>query len=81
MSVKTLSEIQTLGPALGFRGHTYSVAPLPAGVEESLPSTDLEIFLNMENPLGCARGVLFVMAFNAAFFLLGFLMWQACKYL
>jgi hypothetical protein len=85
MSVKTLSEIQTLGPAsLGFRRHTYSISPIvatPASAGATLPASDLEIALDGENPLGCARGVFFVMAFNAGVALLGFLIWQSIKYL
>jgi len=53
----------------------------PAIVEPGVASTELEAFLDGDNPLGCFRGVMWVMAFNAAVALLGFMIWQSCKYL
>jgi hypothetical protein len=85
MSVKTLHNVQSVGNAAPVSApRTYSIAPRVAPEPvESLYSTpaELEIFLDGENPLGCIRGVMWVMAFNAAVFLLGFLVWQSCKYL
>ncbi len=85
MSVKTLNEMSILGSVRQApRRSTYSVAPVvesTAMVETSEASAELEVFLDGENPLGCLRGVMWVMAFNAAVFLLGFMIWQACKYL
>jgi len=85
MSVKTLDEISVLGGVKQApRRLTYSIAPgveSPAVAEPGEASTELEVFLDGENPLGCMRGVMWVMAFNAAVFLLGFMIWQACKYL
>jgi hypothetical protein len=85
MSVKMLQEVSMLGSARPTpRAFTYSIAPAveaPDAVEPSVISTELEAFLEGDNPLGCFRGVMWVMAFNAAVFLLGFMIWQSVKYL
>jgi hypothetical protein len=85
MSVKTLNN----APAIGLRAtapqpRTYSIDPsqIPLPETRSVPSAhELESFLEAENPLGCIRGVMWVMAFNVAVFLLGFMIWQSCKLL
>jgi hypothetical protein len=85
MSVKTLSNIRSLGASIPASASlTYSIAPsLPSPIQQrpEARSTEVESFLEGENPLGCFRGVMWVMAFNAAVFLLGFVIWQSCKYL
>jgi hypothetical protein len=82
MSIETLSTIQPfIAPG---RRLTYSISPMVApDVPQEIYSEPelLEMFLEGENPLGCIRGVMWMMAFNAGFFLLGFLIWQFWKYL
>ncbi len=82
MSLETLSTIQAFSaPA---RRLTYSIAPevLPDASQEIHHAPEnLEVFLEGENPLGCIRGVMWIMAFNAGVFLLGLLIWESCKYL
>ena len=62
-------------PANISQARTYSIAPSPAYIpdERSIlpPPPEIDSFLEAENPLGCIRGVMWVMAFNVAVFLLG----------
>jgi hypothetical protein len=84
MSVKTLNDVQAMVlPATGPVARTYSIAPTPAMIPEAqaIPSAALDSFLEAENPLGCIRGVMWVMAFNAAVVLMGVAIWQCCKFL
>jgi hypothetical protein len=89
MSVKTLNSAQPLvGVSSPSPTGTYSIAPssataIQSSSREALFPTPEEIdsFLDAENPLGCIRGVMWVMAFNAAVFMLGLVIWQSCKYL
>jgi hypothetical protein len=88
MSTKTLNNIDVLGSSLNsarpVRSRTYSITPRMMSTSSDVPNdsaADVEIFLEGENPLGCIRGVMWVMAFNAAVFVLGFTIWQSCKYL
>ena len=90
MSAETLNSVQSvLVQPLADQGHlskdrTYSVEPRLGSVPARtsyLPTTELESFLEAENPLGCFRGVMWVMAFNTAAFLLGFVIWQSWKFL
>jgi len=85
MSVKTLNSVQPLVlPASVSQARTYSIAPSPTYVpdEKSHPSAaEIESFLEEEHPLGCIRGVMWVMAFNLAVFLVGFTIWQCVKFL
>ena len=79
MPVKALSDVETVQVSAT---RTYSVPSsvvmsVPAGVETRYPS-DLQIFLEEENPLGCIRGVMWVMVFNAAAVLLGLAIWKTC---
>ena len=74
MSVKTLNSVQPMVlPANISQARTYSIAPSPAlhpRREKSYPSAaQIDSFLEAENPLGCIRGVMWVMAFNIAVFL------------
>jgi hypothetical protein len=85
MTVKALSNVRSLGAVLpASPGPTYSIAssvsPYP---EESsvFHSVEVESFLEEENPLGCIRGVMWVMVFNVAVFLAGIVIWQSCKHL
>jgi hypothetical protein len=85
MSVKTLNNAE----AVDFQSRTsptrtYSIAPLPQPDQTESPgptATEIESFLQAENPVGCFRGVMWVMAFNLAVFLLGVMIWQSCKLL
>jgi hypothetical protein len=85
MSAKTLDAVQIFNtPALTARQPTYSVAPASISVPAAeLPTrpAEVETFLDSENPLGCARGVVWVMAFNAIAFLTAFSAWATFKYL
>jgi hypothetical protein len=85
MAVKTLNTIESIASQGGTsRATTYSIechaTSLPADAATE-SRAELESFLQAENPLGCFRGVMWVMAFNAAAFLLGFMIWQGCKFL
>ncbi len=85
MSVKTLNSAETfVAPSASPRRLTYSIAPsaqLVAPPELHSMPAELESFLEGENPIGCIRGVMWVMAFNAGVFLAGFMLWQSFKYL
>jgi len=89
MSVKTLNSAQPMVlPASISHARTYSIAPIPLSVPASLPeerlypsTEDIDAFLEAENPLGCFRGVMWVMAFNVAVFLVGVTIWQCLKFL
>ncbi len=85
MSVRTVNSVQPMVlPANISQARTYSVAPSPAYIpdEKSYPSTSqIDSFLEAENPLGCIRGVMLVMSFNVAVFLFGLLMWRCVKFL
>ncbi len=90
MTVKALNNVRSLGASIpASPSLTYSIVPTlssaTAEVLEHPPvqsfSPEIDSFLEGENPLGCIRGVMWVMAFNAAIFLLGFVIWQSCKYL
>jgi hypothetical protein len=88
MSVKTLNANQLFNaPAHSPRRLTYSIDPLPAsphihGSQESeAPPTELEVFLDNENPLGCLRGVMWVMGFNMVAFLVAFTVWVSLRFL
>jgi len=89
MSVKTLNSAQSIALPAGIsHSPTYSIAPSPVSVPASLPverlypsTEDIDAFLEAENPLGCIRGVMWVMAFNVAVFLVGFTIWQCLKFL
>jgi len=89
MSVKTLNGVQSFATpsATSSRdtpARTYSIEPGRASIPaEELYSTqnDLAGFLEGENPIGCVRGVMWVMAFNASVFVLGFAVWEAFKLL
>lgn len=85
MTVKTLNSVQSIAaPGPISKTRTYSIEPqftsIPAQTSCVSP-TELESFLEAENPLGCFRGVMWVMVFNAAAFLLGFAIWQSWKLL
>jgi len=84
MSVKTLNSAQPMVlPASISHARTYSIAPSPASIpnETRYPSAEqIDSFLEAENPLGCIRGVMWVMAFNIAVFLVGFTIWQCVKF-
>jgi len=70
-------------PARLSHARTYSIPPGPATVpnEKLHSSTEhIDSFLEAENPLGCIRGVLWVMAFNVAVFLVGLAIWQCIKF-
>jgi len=90
MSAKTLNNVQSIDlhsiadRSSQPKAQTYSIEPRLASVPAKttcVPTTELESFLQGENPLGCFRGVMWVMAFNAAVLLLGFVIWQSCKLL
>ncbi len=85
MSVKTLNPVHSaIASTAVSPARTYSIEPmlsLPRREQYAATSNPLEIFLEAENPLGCIRGVMWVMAFNAAVFALGFAVWQAFKFL
>ena len=89
MSVKTLNSAQPMVlPARISHARTYSIAPTSVPVPASLPgerpyasTEDIEAFLEAENPLGCFRGVMWVMAFNVAVVLVGLTIWQCLKFL
>lgn len=96
MSSKTLNSVQSGSvQSIAASGHdpkalTYSIEPRLTSVpaQTSCASTndlesvaELESFLEGENPLGCFRGVMWVMAFNSAVLLLGFVIWQSWKFL
>ena len=85
MSVKTLNSAQPMVLPANISGaRTYSIAPGSAYVpqENTCDSADqIDSFLEGENPLGCIRGVIWVMAFNLAVFLLGAAIWQCVKFL
>ncbi len=90
MSARTVNSVQPMVlPANISQARTYSVAPSPAYIpdEKSCPSaaqpsaTQIDSFLEAENPLGCIRGVMWVMAFNVAVFVFGLLMWRCVKFL
>ena len=85
MSVKTLSSVQSIpAPSPVSKARTYSIEPqltsVPAKSSCAAPA-ELESFLEAENPLGCFRGIMWVMVFNAAALLMGFLIWQSWKLL
>jgi hypothetical protein len=84
MSVKTLSSAQPMVlPASISHARTYSIAPSPAYIpdEKSYASAaQMDSFLEEEHPLGCIRGVMWVMAFNLAVFLVGLTIWQCVKF-
>lgn len=85
MSVKTLNVVPIFSaPAPASKRLTYSIAPsetaVPAQESSSLPA-ELEVFLEHENPLGCIRGVFWVMAFNAIVFLTAFSAWELFRHL
>jgi hypothetical protein len=84
MSTKTLNSVQSIVlPAAVSQPRTYSISPSPAFIptEQSCPSAaEIDSFLEAENPLGCFRGVMWVMVFNVAVFLLGLMIWQSCKF-
>jgi hypothetical protein len=85
MAVKTLNTIESTVSSSGLsKATTYSIecgaTSLPAETG-GVSKAELESFLEGENPLGCIRGVMWVMAFNAAAFLVGFMIWQGCKFL
>jgi hypothetical protein len=88
MSVKTLNSAQPMVlPASMSPARTYSIAPIPVSIPASIPEERLhpapeqiDAFLEAENPLGCIRGVMWVMAFNVAVFLAGFTIWQCLKF-
>jgi hypothetical protein len=85
MSARTVNSVQPMVlPANVSQARTYSVAPSTAYIldEKSSPSAaPIDSFLEAENPLGCFRGVMWVMAFNVAVFLFGLLMWQCVRFL
>jgi hypothetical protein len=85
MSVKTLNSAQPMVlPASISHARTYSIAPNAASTpnETLYPSAQqIDSFLEAENPLGCIRGVMWVMAFNIAVFLVGFTIWRCVKFL
>jgi hypothetical protein len=84
MSVKTLNTVQAVAQTNISQARTYSIGPslTSVPVQTSSPSTaGIELFLEEENPLGCIRGVMWVMAFNMAVTLLGVIVWQTCKFL
>ncbi len=84
MSVKTLGSAPSVAnPARRSSVRTYSIEPsLPLPTEIASPArAEFELFLEAENPIGCFRGVMWVMAFNVAVFLLGLAIWQSCKFL
>jgi hypothetical protein len=90
MSVKTLNRVEaTTIPATVIStsvstARTYSVAPETRFIPEQKLNhapAELSIFLENENPIGCIRGVMWVMAFNAGVFLIGMAIWQSCKHL
>jgi hypothetical protein len=90
MAVKTLNNSQSVvaqsvvSPISAPRVRTYSVEPRiesDPGEVSCISETELQSFLDAENPLGCFRGVMWVMAFNAVVFLLGVAIWQSCKLL
>ena len=71
-------------PARVSQARTYSVAPSPVQLpnETTSPSqAQLDLFLEGENPIGCIRGVMWVMAFNFAVFLFGAAIWECVKFL
>ena len=85
MSVKTLSNVQSIAaPAPVSKARTYSIEPqlisVPTKSSIAAPA-ELESFLEAENPLGCFRGIMWVMIFNAAALLMGFVIWQSWKLL
>jgi len=84
MSAKTLNAVQVFAaPAVSSKRLTYSIAPAQTTVsapEASSHPAELERFLENENPLGCARGVLLIMAFNAIVFVAAFSAWAAFKH-
>ncbi len=82
MPVKTLNSSQPMVLPAGIsHARTYSIATSPAFIpgQESCPS-EIDSFLEAENPLGCIRGVMWVMAFNVVVFLLGLMIWQSVKF-
>jgi hypothetical protein len=84
MSVKTLNSAQPMVlPASISHARTYSIAPSPVSIpnETLYPAAgQIDSFLEGENPLGCIRGVMWVMAFNIAVFLVGFTIWKCVKF-
>ena len=85
MAVKTLNSVEsTVSQGLVSKASTYSIESQPTFVPAdaaAVSSAELESFLEGENPLGCFRGVMWVMVFNVAVFLLGFMIWQGFKFL
>jgi hypothetical protein len=90
MSAKTLNSVPSIvvEPMVGrsplSKALTYSLESQLTSVPAKtvcLSTPELESFLEGENPLGCFRGVMWVMGFNAAVFLLGFVIWQSWKFL
>jgi len=84
MSVKTLNSAQPMVLPSGMsHARTYSIAPSPASDPNETPypsAEQIDSFLEAENPLGCIRGVMWVMAFNIAVFLLGLTIWKCLKF-
>lgn len=85
MSVHTLTQPNTQVSHSSARTElTYSISPAlePSfSLQQCADPASVGDFLAGENPLGCIRGVMWVMAFNAGVFLLGFLVWQSVKFL
>jgi hypothetical protein len=85
MAVKTLNSVEsTVSQGLVSKACTYSIESRPTFVPAdaaAVSRAELESFLEGENPLGCFRGVMWVMVFNVAVFLLGFMIWQGFKFL
>ncbi len=85
MPVKTLNADQVLStPAPTSKRLTYSIAPAATSApapEAPMHPAELEAFLENENPLGCIRGVVWVMAFNMIVFLAAFSAWELFKHL
>jgi hypothetical protein len=84
MTAKTLNSAQPMVLQAGIsHSSTYSIAPGPTSLprQEPYPSAvEIDSFLEGENPLGCIRGVMLVMAFNVAVFLVGLIIWQSVKF-
>jgi hypothetical protein len=85
MFTKTLNASQVFhAPAVASKRLTSSIAPASTSLPGHTPTADpidVESFLEDENPIGCIRGVFWVMGFNAVAFLIGFTVWATCKYL
>jgi hypothetical protein len=85
MAVKTLNKVRSLGATIpASQSRTYSIAPSMTSSSERATKphlVEMESSLQDENPLGCIRGVMWVMAFNLAALFLGIAIWQSCKLL